>query len=134
MKIELFFFVDEKYIILFIYCIIDFFFNLNLVLVELLVFYLIKLNIVQCIIFFFQIAVYVLWFGYNIKEVIDVRRLYYQFILQQVYYEFDFFQVKNKFLINIMDSRSCVQDFVFLFKYLFRFEILEYYGVGIRFF
>lgn len=129
MKIELFFFVDEKYIILFIYCIIDFFFNLNLVLVGLLVFYLIKLNIVQCIIFFFQIAVYVLWFGYNIKEVIDVRRLYYQFILQEVYYELDFFQVKNKFLINIMDSRSCVQDFVFLFKYLFRFEILEYYGV-----
>lgn len=63
--------------------------------------------------FFFKIAVYVLWFGYNIKEVIDVRRLYYQFILQEVYYELDFFQVKNKFLINIMDNRSCVQDFVF---------------------
>lgn len=132
MKIEPFLFADEKYITLPIYCITDFFFNLNLVLVGLSVFYSTKLNIVQCITFLFQIAAHVLWFGYNIKEAIDARRLHHQLIPQQAYYEPDFPQVKNKPSINTMNNRSCVQDSVFPSKYFLQLETLEHYGVGTR--
>jgi gamma-glutamyltranspeptidase len=40
-----------------------------------------------------QIAAHVLWFGYNIKEAVDARRLHHQLIPQLTYHEPDFPEV-----------------------------------------